>query len=132
MDATRSVTAPLNKPFLWPFCPRAPKKAPVPPVIAEFLLPAGGPGGDGIPLLNPKVIIVPTGVPSLCRISYVSSRNEGQVVSAIASTPGTGVGLVQVATPRTVYVPLVGWPFTGTTSAYPMIGTPTHPTPIPL
>ena len=91
MDAVRSPTAPLNKLFLWPFCPRTPKNAPVPPVIAAFLLPAGGPGGVGIPLLNPKVIMVPTGViPSLCRISYVSSRIEGQVVSEIAFTPGSG------------------------------------------
>src|SRR5580698_8457324 len=113
MDAVRSETDPLNKLFLWPFCPRTPKNAPVPPVIAEFLLPAGGPGGDGIPLLNPEVIIVPTGViPSLCRISYVSSRIEGQVVSEIAFTPPwTGVGLVQTATPRPTYEPRAGWPF---------------------
>src|ERR1041384_2991226 len=122
MEVVRSGTFPLN--LVFPLCPRTPKNAPVPPVIAEFLLPAGGPGGVGDPLCSPMVIIVPTGViPSLCRISYVSSRIEGQVVSEIAFdpfTPGTGVGVTQTATPRFAYVPLAGWPFTDTISPYPM------------
>src|SRR5580704_17270893 len=118
MDAVRSLTAPVNMLFLWPFCPRAPKNAPVPPAITELWLPTGGPGGVGAPLLNPDAIIVPTGViPSVCRISYVSSRIEGQVVSAIALMPfWMGVGVVQTATPRPTYEPLAGWPFTETIS----------------
>src|ERR1041385_15848 len=118
MDAVRSEVAPGKRTLLTPPWPRAPKNAPVPPTIARLRPPTGGPGGMGDPLFSPIVIIVPTGVPSLCRNSNVSSRLEGQVVSAIAFKPGVGVLLIQTAVPRTAQVPLTGWPFTDTISAY--------------
>jgi len=66
------TTAALPNPCMaLPVRPRAPKKAPVPPTIAKFCVPAGGPGGDGPPKFSPLVMIVPTGVSSVCRMSYV-------------------------------------------------------------
>ena len=74
--------------------PRAPRNAPVPPVIAKLLPPValkGAPGGAEPPP-NPFVTIVPIGVPSLFRISKVNTATAIRVVSAIA-WPGTGAVL---------------------------------------
>src|SRR5215831_14371671 len=126
MDAVRSEVAPGKRTLLAPPWPRAPKNAPVPPTMARLRPPTGGPGGVGDPLFSPMVIIVPTEVPSLCRISNVSSRLEFQVVSAITKIPGVGIGLMHTDVPRTAQAPFAGWPFTDTISPYPTIGTATH------
>jgi hypothetical protein len=100
-----------------PFCPRAPRNAPVPPVIAKLpattetgFLRAWGPG------VRPEVTIVPTTLPSLSKISKVSMTTTFRAVSATAR-PGVG------AVPRLKYcwlrvmVPLAGWPLITTMSA---------------
>src|SRR5262245_9911547 len=57
-----------------PICPRAPRNAPVPPVIARLCPPAtlggavtGDPGG-GVPPVSPMAVMVPIWVPSLFKI----------------------------------------------------------------
>ena len=75
-------------------CPRAPRKAPVPPVIAKLLPPVavkGAPGGAEPPA-NPVVTMVPIGVPSLFKISKVNTASPTRTVSAIA-WPGVGAVL---------------------------------------
>ena len=60
-----------------PAWPRAPRNAPVPPMIAQ-LLPCntdGAPGG-ALPPASPVAAMLPIGVPSLFRISKKRSRNS--------------------------------------------------------
>src|SRR5579862_5057034 len=74
-----------------PICPRTPRNAPVPPVIAKLLPPVtvkGDPGGASPPG-NPSATMVPIGVPSLFRISKVTRATAFRTVSESA-WPGLG------------------------------------------
>ena len=69
------------------------------------------PRGSGYRRLNPKLMMVPTAVPSLCKISKISSRTAVLVTSEIA-LPGLGAGLASKPRTGLTYIPLAGWPFT--------------------
>ena len=91
-EAARPVAVICDKPA----CPRIPRNAPVPPVIAIVLAavgdsPDGEPGGGG-PKPIRVAMIVPTGVPSTCWISHTQSVKKLRVVSEIACS-GCGVGV---------------------------------------
>src|SRR5579862_9785513 len=115
-----SVTDAARAAIVWvprPICPRTPKKAPVPPTIAQspFFTRPGEPGV--VPPLRPNATMVPTGVPSVFKISKICSRIDGCVVSAIAPPMvGSGVGLVMIDDTRDAYSPFTGSPLTATMS----------------
>src|SRR5437867_13048922 len=101
--------------------PLAPRKAPVPPVTARFQAePAGTPGGVS-PEVKPEIMIVPTGVPSLWRISTFMTATDPLATSAIP-WPGVGLGPSMTNWPLEIQEPLAGLPFTDTMSATPMNG----------
>src|SRR5215831_16864440 len=77
MEATRPVSvAPPSPPT-----PRAPKNAPVPPVMVTFACKKleGAPGGFGAPP-QPVAMMVPTCVPSACLTSKIQSKKNEAVI----------------------------------------------------
>src|SRR5499427_9575669 len=96
-------------------CPRAPRSAPVPPTIAQLpVSPEGCPGGAEPPLI-PRVMIVPIGVPSACKISKMFSRIAVRLTSAMAR-PGGGFVFAPAARTPAANNPFAGCPFTATMS----------------
>ncbi len=71
--------------WLFPFCPRTPRNAPVPPIIAKLpcATETGALGGGGLGA-TPVGTMVPIALPSLFRISNVSRATPFRAVSAIA------------------------------------------------
>ena len=101
----------------WPNCPRAPRNASVPPMIASSrcVCARGDPGG-GEPTPNPVAMMLPIGVPLVCKISNLKSTIESRVMSAIAC-PAFGAGRrISLRILKTA-VPLAGWPLPAPTAS---------------